>query len=486
MQLLSYKDGYILRAFYVNTRSVVNIDKRTELELYVDKEKPDIIGITESWAKESIQDSELELEGYAMFRKDRDNKGEKRHGGGVLLYIKDSLTALERSDLRDNRFKESVWCEIRNKAETLLVGVCYRVPDSSEESDSGLQELIDKATKMSCIIMGDFNYHIDWNKREGKNKADERFLECMDEHFLTQHVTEPTRGNNTLDLVISTEENLVEEVTVGEEFGTSDHQIIRFRVNGEYGKEIEAYQKRYNYFNADYDKVRSKIQEKGLARRLADLNLNERWKKFVSCIKEVIEETVPVMKRTNKKRPWVNKGVQKARRTKNKAWRRMQQMRQINLGELDDCTERNLEQARNKYIRKRNSAKAINRKAIKEYKEKLSQNIKRDNKSFYSYMKSKQKRKDKVGPLKNGQGKIVTEDEETAEMLNNYFGSVLTKEATKNIPEPKKLFEGSDDLRLTDVYISEVMVVKMLENLKEDKAPGIDEIHPKFLKEVRN
>ena len=56
----------------------------------------------------------------------------------------------------------------------------------------------------------------------------------------------------------------------------------------------------------------------------------------------------------------------------------------------------------------------------------------------------------------------------------------------KNIPEPKKLFEGSDDLRLTDVYISEVMVVKMLENLKEDKAPGIDEIHPKFLKEVRN
>jgi len=102
-----------LKAFYVNTRSVVNIDKRTELELYVDKEKPDIIGITESWAKESIQDSELELEGYVMFRKDRDTQGEREHGGGVLLYIKDTITALERSDLRDDRFKESVWCEIR-------------------------------------------------------------------------------------------------------------------------------------------------------------------------------------------------------------------------------------------------------------------------------------------------------------------------------------------------------------------------------------
>src|SRR6218665_1624612 len=60
-----------LSAFYANARSIVNIDKRTELELYVEKEQPDIIGITESWAKESIQDSELELEGYTMFRTGR-------------------------------------------------------------------------------------------------------------------------------------------------------------------------------------------------------------------------------------------------------------------------------------------------------------------------------------------------------------------------------------------------------------------------------
>ena len=101
-------------------------------------------------------------------------------------------------------------------------------------------------------------------------------------------------------------------------------------------------------------------------------------------------------------------------------------------------------------------------------------------------MRSKQKRKDKVGPLKNDLGKIVTEKEETAEMLNKYFGSVLTEEDTKNIPEPRKMFKGSDDQSLTDVYISEEVVVKMLENLKEDKTPGIDELHPKFLKEVRH
>src|SRR6218665_3047097 len=86
-----------LSAFYANARSIVNIDKRMELELYVDKEQPDIIGITESWAKESIQDSELELEGYMVFRKDLKNWGERGYVGvGLSLYIKDNLTTLER------------------------------------------------------------------------------------------------------------------------------------------------------------------------------------------------------------------------------------------------------------------------------------------------------------------------------------------------------------------------------------------------------
>ena len=57
----------------------------------VDDLKPHIIGITESWANNDITDAELGLEGYAMFRKDRMG----RRGGGVLLYIKDTIPAYE-------------------------------------------------------------------------------------------------------------------------------------------------------------------------------------------------------------------------------------------------------------------------------------------------------------------------------------------------------------------------------------------------------
>ena len=67
------------------------INKKTELNIMVDDIKPHIIGITESWANKDITNAELGLEGYVMFRKDR--KG--RRGGGVLLYIKDTIPAYE-------------------------------------------------------------------------------------------------------------------------------------------------------------------------------------------------------------------------------------------------------------------------------------------------------------------------------------------------------------------------------------------------------
>ena len=50
-----------------------------------------VIGITESWANKDIVDAALALTGYVMFRKDR----REIRGGGVILYIKESIQAYE-------------------------------------------------------------------------------------------------------------------------------------------------------------------------------------------------------------------------------------------------------------------------------------------------------------------------------------------------------------------------------------------------------
>jgi hypothetical protein len=124
--------------------------------------------------------------------------------------------------------------------------------------------------------------------------------------------------------------------------------------------------------------------------------------------------------------------------------------------------------------------------AQRNFENRLAQNIKTNSKSFYAYIRNKQRTKEKVGPLKNSEGKLIIEDEDRATLLNNYFGSVFTKEDLNNIPEPKQMFYGDESEELTDIVVSEIDVLIKLENIKVDKSPGGDNIHPKLLFELRN
>ena len=69
---------------------------------------PHIIGITESWANTDITDAELLLTGYVIFRRDRIG----RRGGGVILYIKESIQADEIKLENEADYDEAVWCKI--------------------------------------------------------------------------------------------------------------------------------------------------------------------------------------------------------------------------------------------------------------------------------------------------------------------------------------------------------------------------------------
>ena len=65
-------------------------------------------------------------------------------------------------------------------------------------------------------------------------------------------------------------------------------------------------------------------------------------------------------------------------------------------------------------------------------KKKLASNIKTDPKTFYAYVRSKSKTKTSVGPLKNGDGVLNSDDLEMREILTFW-----TSEA--GIPTLRKL-----------------------------------------------
>ncbi len=84
------------------------------------------------------------------------------------------------------------------------------------------------------------------------------------------------------------------------------------------------------------------------------------------------------------------------------------------------------------------------RNSKRSYEKKLACNIKHDSKSFYAYVRSKQKVQDKVGPLEDSAGNIISEGFLMAEDLNEYFSSVFTREYISSLPVPEAKFKGAD------------------------------------------
>ena len=215
--------------------------------------------------------------------------------------------------------------------------------------------------------MGDFNHgHIQWNSLESTGIEDQQFLFLIQDSFLTQHVLEPTRGENVLDIVLSSQKELVDNVKICEPLGNSDHNQIHF-----------------------------------------DINVKSEGK--------------------NKK-----------------------------------TYKRNFHKGNYKYMRKYFA----------------------NSKSFYAYVRSKQNVQDKVGPLEDSAGNIISQGFLMAEGLNGYFSSVFTKEDISSLPVADAKFQGAKSDYLGPLVVTPELVAKKIKAMKDNKSPGVDGIPPKLLMET--
>ena len=96
-----------------------------------------------------------------------------------------------------------MWCNIVTENSTLTVGLVYQSPNISTDENEKIQNAIKEVSKRDCIIMGDFNHgHIQWKSLQTIRSEDQKFFNLVQDTFLTQHVLEPTRGENVLDIVL--------------------------------------------------------------------------------------------------------------------------------------------------------------------------------------------------------------------------------------------------------------------------------------------
>ena len=162
-----------------------------------------------------------------MFRKDRMG----RRGGGVLLYIKETIPAYEVQLQEEADCNKAIWCKLVTGHTTVTIGVVYRCPSITKQNNEKIHNAISEVSKGDCIIMGDFNHrNIKWNTLQSTGVEDQKFLCLVQAYFLTQHVLEPTRTKRVLYIVLSAQKEFVDNVVIQEHLGSSDHSKLHFHI----------------------------------------------------------------------------------------------------------------------------------------------------------------------------------------------------------------------------------------------------------------
>ena len=151
-RLFDKKKGLLI--YSLNAPSLLK--HKVEIEMLLRENKIDILALNETKINETVCDSLISIEGYNHECYDRN-----RHGGGVLVYIKDTITydRILDSDLEPNSL-ETVSIQIKPKcAKPFVIIAWYRPPKHKIDDILNIEKLYKNHDKSNTevIIMGDSN-----------------------------------------------------------------------------------------------------------------------------------------------------------------------------------------------------------------------------------------------------------------------------------------------------------------------------------------
>jgi hypothetical protein len=219
-----------IRILNINFQSIKN--KQGELINLIDSTKPDVIFGTETWLDPSIKDAQFFQEGYNIYRNDRN-----LNGGGVLIGVKDTYITSSVPELQTDC--EIVWCKMEIvEYNTVYLSAYYNTKTANERGYDEYRISIERASNIRnafIISAGDFNLPgWDWSQNIIKQNTQcivnhEKFADILDDNGMAQLVKQPTRGSNTLDLVVTNHPDSFRRVETLP--GLSDHDIVFTEVN---------------------------------------------------------------------------------------------------------------------------------------------------------------------------------------------------------------------------------------------------------------
>ncbi|MES9973056.1 MAG: endonuclease/exonuclease/phosphatase family protein, partial [Candidatus Thiodiazotropha sp.] len=334
--------------------------------------------MTESWLDSSIRDSELTIPGMHIYRNDRRNG----RGGGSAIYV---ATTLRTSSVHASalcELPESVWLTIHTAPSTnCLLGVIYRSPSADTYFDSKLKQCLDTISSLGydqTLIMGDFN-HPQINFAEGKVNGSKDspaclFYESVIEAGLFEQVQTYTRWRDgvqpsRLDYILTSEQYMVERLSVDCPLGRSDHCTITFQWITQVTLTIPERRYLRNYNKANYHAIKTHLAHIDWPLDVMQLSLESHWEFIIQQLNAVVELYVPVYNpRVRTKNP-IRSSTKKLIATKRLAWNKYKQSPTA--------------ESWTNYVRLRNQTVACVRQDKREAQQLFAKSIRRNPKLFF-------------------------------------------------------------------------------------------------------
>lgn len=222
------RDGNLLNVCHINAGSIFK--KIDDLRQIFENTNVHLIAISETWLKSYHSKNSVKLEGFDVFRNDR----QKIQSGGVAVYVKKGLK-VKVVRTADGIKSEYLFMEIIFPNSKILFGAYYKAPKVDEiyEFDEVLYKL---ATNYDDIIItGDLNENLlcrdaigNCSRCKSRCCSSCRFRTCLDKYGLTSLGTEPTNFDQTPSLIDLFLTNKPRKVAVFNQISTglSNHDLI--------------------------------------------------------------------------------------------------------------------------------------------------------------------------------------------------------------------------------------------------------------------
>ncbi|XP_075150647.1 uncharacterized protein LOC142224746 [Haematobia irritans] len=274
--LANYTTG--INICHINTQSLNN--KINEFRILFEHSGIDAVCVSETWFHPDCNDETYKLNGYRLFRADR-----QTNGGGVAIYLRDTLRCNLIDSSESFQIHEHLFLEVLCNDTKILLGCIYR-PNRQVSIEPIISKLESISVEYSDIVItGDFNSNVllEKNLVDAMETLNLNLVNsCNPTHF-------STTVNTLLDLVFVNNNERVLHYDQLSGSGFSKHDIIFLSYDCSITSQINTYT--YRDFK--------RINISALEFVSYDINVDELNEKFVNLPIPEIEDNITVQQPLN-------------------------------------------------------------------------------------------------------------------------------------------------------------------------------------------